>query len=558
VKQFWISLRRLAWMLRVGLRHAIHRGALPLVERWPRLEKTFYHARLEGPERLRVMLEEIGGTFIKFGQMLALQPDILSLEYCNALFKLLDQVDPFDFVHVEHTIGEELGPPDEVFDSIEREPLATASVGQVHTAWLDGQKVAVKVQRPNVRAEFMSDIRMMTVAMWLIRTLRLKIIYWMLEPMNEFVSWTQEELDYRYEARYSEELRSNALDAAAQYVPKVYTEYTTRRTLVVEFLEGATLLGYLRARERDDEERIREIESQGFDRRRFASHIIENFLSNAFRHGIYHADLHPANLMILKDSVVGYIDFGITGVLSPYARRHLVKMTLALAQGDMEMFNEAFLQITVHGPGSDLPGFRRGLDELALGWYEETGTGRRLRANFTRIMTEMLTLSRQTDVMPERDIIKYIRSSIAIDGLITRFEPDFDLGQYLAGSLTRYIRWEKRRSRFTLEHLLDFQSAAGRLLSSGAERASEWLDRLGTGELAAFEAPPPPAGRGLESLRARSLELAACVVGAGVLVAAHGSGGELGWNLLTAELAFGAGAFGLLAFNLLSLGSQSA
>src|SRR6185436_8217540 len=158
----------------------------------------------------------------------------------------------------------------------------------------------------------------------------------MLEPMTEFVGWTREELDYRNEARYSERLRALSVGNPIQHVPRVYGELTTRRVLVAEFLEGVTLLDYLRARERGDEVLLQRLKAAGFDGRRFAANIIDNFLGDAFRHGVYHADLHPANLMILPGNVVGYIDFGITGVLSPYSRRHLVLMTLGLAQGDME------------------------------------------------------------------------------------------------------------------------------------------------------------------------------------------------------------------------------
>src|SRR5262249_18720323 len=146
----------------------------------------------------------------------------------------------------------------------------------------------------------------------------------------------------------------------------------------------------------------------GFDGRRFAANIIDNFLNDAFRHGIYHADLHPANLMILPGNVVDYIDFGITGVLSPYSHRHLVLMTLALAQGDMETLSNQFLKLSVYDGASDLEGFRVGLAALSRDWYDHDGRKERLRVNFTRVMTDMLHLSRRTRVMPERDIVKYI------------------------------------------------------------------------------------------------------------------------------------------------------
>src|SRR5262249_7974121 len=159
---------------------------------------------------------------------------------------------------------------------------------------------------------------------------------WMVEPMSEFVAWTKEELDFRCEARYAQQLYENSQGNAAERVPEVLHEYTTRRTLVMEFLEGVTVLNYLRAVERNDEGLLRRLRETGFEPNAFARNIIDNFLGDAFRHGMFHADLHPANLMILPGNTVGYLDFGITGVLSRYSRQHLIAMTLAYTRGDVD------------------------------------------------------------------------------------------------------------------------------------------------------------------------------------------------------------------------------
>ncbi|MCH9651603.1 MAG: phosphotransferase [Deltaproteobacteria bacterium] len=523
-------------VIRHGLAHALDR-------RWPRLaarcSRWLPQPGLPGPERLRVGLEELGGTFIKLGQMLALQPDIVPLEYCNALFKLLDKVDPFGWPEVERIVEEELGrSPDEIFESIEREPLATASVGQVHVAWLDGQKVAVKVQRPSVETEFWSDIRLMEGLLSTIEKFHISPLYWMLEPMGEFVTWTREELDYRHEARCSETLRKRAEGRVGQHVPKVFEHLTTRRTLVVEFLDGVTLLDCLRAADQQDEVLLARLTARGFDRHQAASNLIDNFLSNAFEYGIYHADLHPANLMVLDDSVIGYIDFGITGVMNEYARRHLMKMTFALTRGDMDLFHEEFLRVTSWGKESDLPGFRSGLESIASDWYEEGPEGPRLVANFTRVMTEMLQLSRRTQVMPERNVIKYIRSSIAIDGLVSRFDPSFDLGTYLADRCTKFLQWQKRSQWLEADRFLDWTGAAAQLLHDGPSRGARAVDRLVSGEL------PVELDLGQRKgpeQRAKAIQLACTVAGSAALVAVTPEP-ALGANLLTAALLIAAWA----------------
>jgi ubiquinone biosynthesis protein len=489
------------------------------------------------PQRLRRLFEELGGTFVKFGQMLALQPDILSPEYCNALFDLLDRVEPFPYAEARRIVAEELGrPPEEVFDSFDPKPLATASVGQVHVAYLRGQKVAVKVQRPRVEVEFAGDLRLMTATMSAIRWLRIKPLYWLLEPMTEFVGWTREEIDYRNEARYSERLRRLGEGNPIQHVPKVYTEYTTRRTLVVEFLDGVTLLDYLRARERGDEVMRQRLRTMGFDGRRFAANVIDNFLGDAFRHGLYHADLHPANLMILPGNVVGYIDFGITGVLSPYSRRHLMIMTMALAQGDMETLSAQFLKLSVYGPGSDLAAFHRGLAELARDWYEHDGRHKRLRVNFTRVMTDMLQLSRRTDVMPERDIVKYIRSAIAIDGVNLRFEPDFHVGRHLEEECGRFLQWQAVRGALSQDTVLAWSGLGTRLVTETPAQAGLLLGRLTSGEMT-VRAQIRGGARAEGERRSRALNLSVAVLTLSVLMALTGQPVAIGWNLFTVETA---------------------
>jgi predicted unusual protein kinase regulating ubiquinone biosynthesis (AarF/ABC1/UbiB family) len=534
---FWLSLRRLAYIIRVFVKHALAHAAGALFRRWPRLARRLRLSRLSGPDRLRVMLEEIGGTFIKFGQMLALQPDIISLEYCNALFNLLDRVTPFSSAEVERIFVEELGAtPSEIFDRFELRPIATASIGQVHVGYLGGHKAAVKVQRPNVEVDFAGDIRLMAATIRVIKALRLRFVYWMLEPVGEFLTWTHEELDYRYEARYMERLRRNARGNAHERVPEVLWQFTTRRTLVSEFFEGETLLAYLRALERGDRDVFERLRATRFEPDRMARHIIDNFLGDVFRHGMFHADLHPANLMILPGNTVGYIDFGITGTISQYSRQNLVALTLAYTRGDLEGMCEAFFRISVFDSEASAGRFREGLKVFAETWYEAEGRERRLRKNFTLVMLDMLRLSRRTGVWPERDVVKYIRSAIAIDGLITRFAPTFDLGRHLQTVCDSHLRWSARRSMFTYDSILGWAISGERIVRDGPLRAAGFVERLTAGELEAQASLVREGGGEDEALRRRAVQLGALVFTVSLAVSVTGEHLQLGINLLTAEL----------------------
>jgi ubiquinone biosynthesis protein len=535
VRIWWANLRRVAHVAAVVLVQLLAWS----LDRWRR---RLGRAALSAPERLRRVFEELGGTFLKLGQMLALQPDILPPAYCDALFDLMDRVPPFGFAEVERIVREELGgTPDELFDRFARRPLATASIGQVHRAALAGRDLAVKVQRPAVESEFRSDLRLLRMGMRLIAVWRLRRFEWLLDPLTEFVAWTREELDYRYEAHYAECLRANAADNPAERVPALVAERSTRRLLTVEFLAGTTVLDYLRARaERDPGDRatLERVRAGGFDPDTFARNVVDNFLGDAFRHGIFHADLHPANLMILPGNVVGYIDFGITAVLSPYSRRHLVALTLAYTRGDLDGMCDAFFKVSSFAAGADPGAFRAGLKRFTAEWYGGDARGVRLRKNFTLVMLDMLNLSRSTGILPERDVVKYIRSAIAIDGLITRFAPGFDLGRHLAAVCERYLRLAARQALWSDSRWLDWAGAGTHLLHDGAFRAAAALERLSAAGPPAAAGSRPRRGDPGAALDGRALRLAAIAFGAAVLMSAgHGAAAPaaLGANLFTAE-----------------------
>ena len=531
------SVRRISHLIAVLIKHALAHGASIGVRRWPKLKNRLSVANLSGPERLRAMIEELGGTFIKFGQMLALQPDILPLEYCDALFSLLDRVSPFAFEQVEKTFVEDFGKsPREIFDGFETEPVATASIGQVHIAYLKGRKLAVKVQRPNVESDFRGDIRLMVAFMQLIKRLHLKMLYWMIEPTSEFVAWTDEELDYRREARYMRQHLHNTRENPDERVPEVLADLVSRRILTVEFLNGVNLLDYLRALEVNDEQVLDSLKSQGFEGRQFVHSILENFISDAYRFGMFHADLHPANLIILAGNSVGYVDFGITGVLSRYSRQNIISLTMALGRGDLEGMCEAFFKISTLKSESDVAGFRSGMENLASHWYQQQGKDRRLTMNATLVMLDMLRLSHRTGIYPERDVVKYIRSAIAIDGLITRVAPEFDLGRNLELICHRHLKWQMHREAFTFNTIFGWANSGGRLMENGAFRASHVLSRMAAGELQGF--------RKIKSASKSSqdhqgmLRFAAVLFVVAVVMAATGSPRKFGINLLTVGVIF--------------------
>jgi ubiquinone biosynthesis protein len=527
---FQANLRRLLYIIFVVIGHALAHFTRGWLHRLPIIGKKLTSSQLNGPDRLRTVLEDLGGTFIKLGQMMSLQPDVLTFEYCNALYDLLDRVAPFEYEKVEQIIFSELGKsPQDIFESFSESPLATASIGQVHMARLKGRKIVVKIQRPEVDTDFMGDIRLMKTLLSLIKRTHLTALYWLVEPISEFVSWTQEELDYQNEARYMDRLRKDARSNIRERIPMVYWRFTTRRLLVMEYLDGITLIDYLREMDKDNQLLRQRLKEMDFEPNQFARNIIDNFLGDTFRYGLFHADLHPANLLILPNNTVGYVDFGITGVLSPYSRKELVSLTLAYTRGDLDGMCMAFFKVSALDEKSDVGGFRKGLQQFADDWYEARGDHRQLKKNFTLVMLDMLRLSKQTGIWPERDVIKYIRSAIASDGIITRFAPEFDVGAYLATSCERFLR-EAYTPPLSPEALVDWTVSSGNLVRDGATRLVSLLNHLtymdtGTNQKMTSEAETQ-----------RITHLGIVVLAISILMTSSGEPVEFGLNLFTVEI----------------------
>jgi ubiquinone biosynthesis protein len=333
-------------------------------------------------------------------------------------------------------------------------------------------------------------------------------------------------------------LRDNAKDNTRETVPEVLWDYTTRRILAAEFLEGETVLAYLRALERGDTAMLDRLDAAGLDSHEVASNIIDNFLGDVFRHGMYHADLHPANLMILPGNVVGYIDFGITGTISRYSRQNLVALTLAYTRGDLKGMCDAFFSVSAMDVNSDAERFQEGLKRAAETWYEKEGKERRLRKNFTLVMLDMLHLSRRTGIWPERDVIKYIRSAIAIDGLITRFAPTFGVGRHLEMVCDRYLRWQARHALFAYSALASFVAATSNMVHDGPLRLGRFFQRTATGQMSAWadvDRTYEPSDR---SLQRRTMQLAAIIFMVSSIIVFTGVQVRLGANLFTVETVF--------------------
>jgi len=459
-------------------------------------------------ERAQTALEELGGAWVKLGQALALRFDILPEDYCLQFFRLLNQMAPFPADEVRRVVESELGRPlEELFREFDPVPLAAASIGQVHRAEMrDGTVVAVKVQRPGVRELVRADLRWMR---WIARLI--DWLPWSWRPqarrlVDEFARWTAEELDFRTEARHLATLSRNAEGDPLERIPRLYASHSSKRVLTLELLEGTPVVDIIAAKRRNDEAFLRDLASRGHDLRRIASHIAWNALNQIYRQGCFHADPHPANLIVLPGDAIGYVDFGIVGQLDPRTTDTLRDFAQSLFAGHVERAVDSFSTFLVPSGRTDLAAARRDLASVLRNYVESTRVVPDGFASEELFEIEVFGLVRRHAMSLSPDAALYLKAVLTAEATVKELDPEFDLAAHENRFFHRLLRLEAVEAirPANLERLfLDARHRMTKLLDA--------LDRLST---------PPPALAELATGVRRSVQILGAVSIAGTLAVA--------------------------------------
>ncbi len=365
-------------------------------------------------KRLRLTLEELGPTFIKVGQMLSTRADIVPADIFQELQKLQDQVPPVSAEEVMSEIESELGSPIQaIFSDFDKIPLAAASIGQVHKAQLKtGQMVAVKVQRPNIRKVIKEDIEILrTLAGLAERHWPDAELYDPVGVVNEFAKLIRQELDYTLEARNMERLARNFADDDTVYIPKVYWDFTSGRVLTMELIDGIKI------------SQIEELRQAGFDTKRIAVRGAEVYLKQIFMHGFFHGDPHPGNIFILPNEVMGLMDFGIMGRLSPEMADRLDNVIIAIARKDYIRLTEELLHISTVDDDSDMDDVKADMSEL-MDRYYGVPLG---QFQISELVRELGELSAKHRIRMNRQLGLLGKVLAGIEGVGRQLDPDFNI-----------------------------------------------------------------------------------------------------------------------------------
>lgn len=333
------------------VRIAVNNGLGPHVGRRSHSVDEFAGQRLFG-KRLRLTLEQSGGMFIKLGQVLSTRSDLLPPDIVAELSGLQDDVTPARPEDVRRLVEEEIGAPlDTVFMRFDWQPIAAASIAQVHDATLiDGREVVVKVQRPDIDELVEQDLdALIQLAASIERHMDRARRYQLLPLAREFAERLREEIDFRIEAANISAVRSNLEHMSQLQAPQVEESLVSRRVLTMEKLNGFTV--------RDGDR----VAQSGFDRERLADDLLGSYLQQVLVDGVYHADPHPGNVLLLENGRIGLIDFGAVGRIDALEQGALKEMLLAMGRRDPEMLLVAFLDIVDLPPNTDLVPLQRAL-----------------------------------------------------------------------------------------------------------------------------------------------------------------------------------------------------
>jgi ubiquinone biosynthesis protein len=511
------------------------------------LEDTFDHehatapSRSPPPEELAGDLEKMGPTFIKLGQLLSSRPDLLSEPYLKALARLQDKVKPFSYAEVEHIVASELGVRiSKGFSFFDPEPVAAASLGQVHEAVLrDGRPVAVKVQRPHIRKQIAEDFETLEeLAAFLDEHTKIGRRYQFVKILEEFKITLLRELDYLREAAHLNALAENLKDFEHIVVPRPVQDYTTRNVLTMDRIRGQKItelspLAWL------------DINGQAL-----TEELFKAYLKQVLVDGLFHADPHPGNIFLTEDGCVALLDLGMIGRTTPGMQENLLKLLLAMSEGKAEDALEIVLRISDTTDDFNESDFRRKIGQLVAEQQDTTLQ----HTDMGKALLAVGKTSAETGLYVPSELTMLGKTLLQLDQVGKTLAPDFNPNAAIRRNVVELLRQRMLKSTSSttlLSSLLDIKDFVGGL----PVRVNKILDAAANAELELKVKAPDTQQllTGFQKIANRittGVILAALIVGAALLMHVQTSFrlfGYPGLAILCFILAAGGGAWLVLS-----------
>ncbi len=413
------------------------------------------------PMRIRKTMEELGGAYVKLGQLLSIRPDLIPIEYCEEFKHLRDETAPMQFLKAKKIIEQELKQPlNKTFSYFEKYPLGSASIAQVHKAKLhSGKNAVVKVQRLGIEKEFAEDI---DILYYLAHKIEKHINAKTFSPVlivQEFERYTKNELNFICEAKNIDKFYQSFRDSNTVIIPKVDWMLTTQKILCMDYLDGKKLSD------------IKKLSPN--DKKIISKRIMDCGLKQLFELGFFHADMHPGNIIIMPNNKIGLLDFGIVGTLSQERLAQLMIAYAGIINKDTNQIIDSLISISPPSAETELDAFKEDINCILTEWH----MGAQNKIRITQIAYILFETCIKHKLKIPKDLIVFGKAAMTVEGTCVEVYPDFNFTEYSKPKIAQLLQ-KQNTTRKIARQLLQKTAAFGENVAALPGAAVSLINKL--------------------------------------------------------------------------------